>query len=273
MSQQIEHIQAQNTPELRAKKVRDILVQKKVIKDTEKYMTVHYVKEWVFAWFAGKTVTGFLKENGESIVMLLPIAESPKFHQAAYLAWFREIKQANGVYNMYHIQDIDEKTGKAKPGAKPLDQFSVEYFQAWMDIDFYLSKLVIEIWKQKDNEWVFHKATEGMIHTFWDTKTLRIRDIESYLKNKQIDKKMFEQTLKIVQWQLLEQIGDERFERIGDEITFDELRSYYEKWYLGKSLYERAIKKLGDVETKRLERDKQKDILKQKTKEEVKKVR
>gem|GEM_PF-4324664 len=45
MSQQIEHIQAQNTPELRAKKVRDILVQKKVIKDTEKYMTVHYVKE------------------------------------------------------------------------------------------------------------------------------------------------------------------------------------------------------------------------------------
>lgn len=45
MTKQIENIQEQNTPEARAKKVRDILVQKKVIKDAEKDMTIHYIKE------------------------------------------------------------------------------------------------------------------------------------------------------------------------------------------------------------------------------------
>ncbi|EKD30585.1 MAG: hypothetical protein ACD_78C00001G0003 [uncultured bacterium (gcode 4)] len=273
MTKQIENIQEQNTPEARAKKVRDILVQKKVIKDAEKDMTIHYIKEWVFAWFAGKTVAGFLKENWESIIMLLPLGESPKFDQAAFLAGYREIKQNNGIYDMYHIQDINEKTGQPKPGAKPLDQTSVEYFQAWMDIGFYLSKLTIEIWKHQDSEWVFHKATEGMIHTFWYTKTLRIRDIESFLKNKQIDKKMFDQTLKTIQSQIIGQISDERFERIGDEITFDELRDYYEKGFLDKNIYERAIKTLGEVEGKRMERNKKKEALKEKTKGELKKVR
>lgn len=84
--------------------------------------------------------------------MLLPLGESPKFDQAAFLAGYREIKQNNGIYDMYHIQDINEKTGQPKPGAKPLDQTSVEYFQAWMDIGFYLSKLTIEIWKHQDSE-------------------------------------------------------------------------------------------------------------------------
>lgn len=112
-----------------------------------------------------------------------------------------------------------------------------------------------------------------MIHTFWYTKTLRIRDIESFLKNKQIDKKMFDQTLKTIQSQIIGQISDERFERIGDEITFDELRDYYEKGFLDKNIYERAIKTLGEVEGKRMERNKKKEALKEKTKGELKKVR
>lgn len=97
-------------------------------------------------------MAGFLKENGEAIVMLLPIVKNPMFNQAAFLVGYRDIKNANGIYNMYHMQDIDEKTGQAKPGAKPLDIFSVEFFQAWMDIWFYLSKLVIEVFKQSDTK-------------------------------------------------------------------------------------------------------------------------
>lgn len=273
MSKQIENIQQQNTIELREKKVRDILVKEKVFKDTEKNMTMHYVKEWVFAWYNGRNVSGFLKENGEAIVMLLPIVENPVFDKAAYLAGFRDIRNTNRVWNMYRIQDIDEKTGKEKPGAKPMDIFSVEFFQAWMDIWFYLSKLGIEILKQSDTEWVFHKLNQDIFDEFTETKTLRIRDIESFLKNKQINKKLFDKTLKVIQGQILGQISDNRFERIGDEITFDELRGYYERGYLDKKLYEQTIKTLGEVEEKRLERDKKKDTLKEKTRGEIKKVR
>lgn len=112
-----------------------------------------------------------------------------------------------------------------------------------------------------------------MIDEFTETKTLRIRDIESFLKNKQINKKLFDTTLKVIQSQILGQISDNRFERIGDEVTFDELRGYYERGYLDKKLYEQTIKTLGEVESKRLERDKKKDALKEKTRGEIKKVK
>lgn len=195
------------------------------------------------------------------------------FNKAAFLAGYREIKQSNGVYNLYHIQDIDEKTGQAKPGAKPLDIFSVEFFQAWMDIWFYLSEIVIRIYKNGEKKEDFGEVTQDVIDEFTETKTLRIRDIEFFLKHKQINKKLFDKTLKVLQDQILGQIGDNRFERIGDEITFDELRGYYEKGYIDKKLYEQAIKTLGEVEAKRLERDKKRDALKEKTKGEIKKVR
>lgn len=45
MPKQIENIQEQNTPELRAKKVRDILLKKNIIEKTEDNMVIKYIKE------------------------------------------------------------------------------------------------------------------------------------------------------------------------------------------------------------------------------------
>lgn len=270
MSKQMDNIPVQSTHEIRAKKVRDILVQKNIIEKTEDAMVIRYIKDWVFALYNGRNVAGFLKENGEAIVMLLPIVKDPMFDKAAFLAGYRNMKQSNGVYVMYHMQDIDAKTGKEKPEAKPLDIFSVEYFQAWMDIWFYLSEIVIGIWKNRDEKGIYDTVTQDMIDEFTGTKTLRIRDIEFYLKNKQIDKKMFDRTLKIIQGQIITQIGDIRFERVRDEITPEELQSYYKKWYLDKKLYESAIRTLDTVGIMRLKRDKEKDALKQTTKEAIK---
>lgn len=68
------------------------------------------------------------------------------FQKASYLAGYREIPSEAAPVNLYHIRDVDDK-GNPVPGAKPIDKFSREYYQAFLDITFYDDKLGIETYK------------------------------------------------------------------------------------------------------------------------------
>jgi hypothetical protein len=82
------------------------------------------------------------------------------FQKAGYLGGYREIPSETGPVNLHHIKDIDKK-GNPVPGAKPVDKFSREYYQAFVDIAFYDDKLIIETFKKESSDTGTYTPMEG----------------------------------------------------------------------------------------------------------------
>lgn len=252
--------------------LKKILKKENIIKDLDN-LKIKQIWKNIFLGERKGNITWYLKENSELIFVIQPIREAFFFNQGAYLAWYREIKDNNWVYKMYKMEDIIESTGNPKPNAKELDKYSMEYFQVWKDIIFYIDKLWIETFKKKTDKWKYFWMDLENLTALTKSGSLKIKDLEIYLKNKQVDQKTFDKVLKILQSQLLSQVWDIRFDRIKEEITRKELEDYFIKWYISVELYDKALKKLTDVELQRKSKNSQKTVIQKETKRDLKKVK
>lgn len=255
----------------REDKLKKLLENDKEIMDAKNIKVVH-IKDDVFSVSRNGNVTWFLKENWEVIYSLPPLRNSDKFNQAAYLAWFRESKDSKWVLKLYNIKDINETSWVPNMWAKEINIASIEYFNAWNYIIFYHTKITIEVYKSKDNKWNFHNINKDLAEWFLFSKCLKIKDIESFRSNRQLDKKTYDYALRIIQWQLLDQIWDIRFERIKEEITKQEVDDYFKKWLISKDLHDAAIRKLVAIEKEKQKRLERKKKVKLETNEELRQI-
>lgn len=175
------------------------------------------------------------------------------FQKAGFLAGYREIPSSTGPVNLYHIRDIDNK-GNPIPGAKPIDKFSREYYQAFMDIDFYDNRLILETFKKPDavdkptpeDKPTFTKMNDKFLMSFIDV--MRIRDLVQLKQQGQVTEKGYQSALAILQKNLLNTIGDYRFERVNQGVKREELDSYLKDGLIDQALYTRTIQKLEQIE-------------------------
>ncbi|MDD2565690.1 MAG: hypothetical protein PHZ26_01980 [Candidatus Gracilibacteria bacterium] len=172
------------------------------------------------------------------------------FKNGTYKAGYREIKDSKGVYNMYSLKDIDFDTGNPKVGVKPVDIHSQKYFEIWININFFESKLMTESFKLEDKGGGYTKMSDGKLERKIDAGALRIADLISLVdeKRKVITKEQFNKYLPILQSILLSQIGDSRFEKLGESINEREIKFYVDYGYITKDLARECYRKLRELE-------------------------
>lgn len=169
------------------------------------------------------------------------------FQKAGYLAGYREIPSDTQPVNLYHIQNIDNK-GNPLSGAKPIDKFSREYYKAFIDIRFYDDRLGIETYKLPMTNGKYGTVELKELRLLAESGALRIRDLVVFKKTGQTTETDFTAALAILQKNLLNTIGDYRFERVNQGVTREELDSYLKDGLIDKVLHTRAIQRLEQVE-------------------------
>ncbi|EKE29685.1 MAG: hypothetical protein ACD_2C00121G0003 [uncultured bacterium (gcode 4)] len=219
-----------------------------------------------FDWI---NVTSFIDKKWETIFHVDPVRSAHYFKKALYLAWYKEIKDASWIYNLYLIKNIDTKTWNAILWSKPLDKHSLEYFRAWHDIIFHEDKLWLETYKRPSLEWNLHKPQDWQLEWYIWSWALRIKDLHTLLMQKQIDRKIFDKFLPSLQKLLLTQIWDTRFEALWDYVTEQEIKDYYEGWYISKDLAMECYKKIKERDSIKQRKEKRKKEIRSKTHEWV----
>jgi hypothetical protein len=199
--------------------------------------------------------------------------EAHYFKKASYLAWYREVEDSKWIFQMYSIKDIDIKTWNPIKWANPLDKFSLKYFKAWQDISFQEDKLGLETIKDVDTEWNFHSPTESQLKAYIETWTVRIKDVYTFLKQKQIDKNTFDKFLPSLQKLLLIQIWETRFEALWDYVTEQEIKDYYEWGYISKDLARECYKKIKERDSIKQKKEKKKKDIHSKAHLETKEIK
>ncbi len=261
-SQQIapSQIEIKQSNEQAEKQVASILIPRLRMKgNSEEFLKtkliIKQVDKGVFSVGTTESVSFFCDEKGEAILKLISQREAYYFKQAGYLAWFREVKESDGkTLNLYHIRDIDNK-GNPLSWVKPIDKFSREYYQAFMDIDFYDDRLVLETFKKPDavekstseSEKKFTKPDTQLLLSL-ATSVMRIKDLVILKKQWQVTESDYKSALAILQKNLLNTIGDYRFERVNQGVTRGELDLYLNDGLIDKALHSRAIQRLEQVE-------------------------
>ena len=226
----------------------------------------------IYAIGTTKNVWYFTREKNEMLFSLRPVSRAHYFKKASYLAWFKEIKDANWVYNLYKGKDIDSKSWNPIPWAKPLDKYSMEYFNAWNDIVFHEDKLWLETMKNADTSWNLHHFSEWQLEWYIKSWVPRIKDLYTFLKQKQIDKKTFDKHLPSLQKLFLSQIWDMRFEALWDYVTEQEVKDYYEWGYISKELARECYKKIKERDSIKQKKEKKKKEIHSKASHDINEI-
>lgn len=226
------------TPQLRLKgNTEDFLKNKLIIKQVERN---------VFILGTNRIVSAFYDEKSDVILNLNSLRRAYYFQKAGYLAGYREIPSDTQPVNLYHIKDIDDK-GNPLSGAKPIDKFSREYYKAFMDIAFYDDRLMIESYKKPMTDGKFGEMDDELLLMFSES-SMRIRDLVQMKRQGQVTEKGYKSALAILQKNLLNTIGDYRFERVNQGVRREELDSYLKDGLIDQALHTQATQKLERVE-------------------------
>lgn len=239
----------------------------------------HYIMPDVFLVERKDWIWGFWKQNGEPYFSLKSIRKVPLFFKdASMFAEYLEIQEW-GKLNMYKLQDINLETWKPFPDVKPVDIYSPEYFKAWNNLDFFVSKLSMRsimkgVYKDKNKPRKFIPYPDGNIDVEVRVGATRIKELIRLHNQKQISDEAFKKELRRMPELLPKQCSDERFDRIEDPVTIAEL-----KWYLnyvnpqwqkqpliGQNLYDRCV----ELVRKREEHERAQGKINSKTRKELK---
>ena len=175
------------------------------------------------------------------------------FRDASIFAEFLEVKDGD-EYKMYRLQDIELKSGKPFPNAKPIDKYSPEYFKAWQDLDFFASKFAVRsillgVKNGENGARSYPKFPENTVNRIVAPGGIRIRDLIQLYKQNQISDEALVAQLKKMPDLLPRQCNDSRFARMNDEVTIAELDSYLhfknnhgqEQPLIAQAVYDRCI--------------------------------
>jgi len=178
--------------------------------------------------------------------------------QTFYPWWVREILKDKKSYlkagfiakdgdesdNLYKI--ISQDNWNIVLDSKPLDQFSMEYYNAWVDILFYDTYKELKTSEKKLN-WLPKIPLQDIIITedaIYPSWAMRIQDLEWYLKKWGITSRWFDVLMEewfINWWILLKQCDDPRFDKVWDPITIEEINGYVERKRISQELGNQCI--------------------------------
>jgi len=206
----------------------------KNIKVTKVNDNVFFVeKEWIW--------NVYIDKDCKPIINISAMRNQFGFKEKMYLAGFRELS-INGNYYLYSITDIDSKTWNPIKWAKYIDSRSFQYYKAWESAILFDSRIFVKNSQQRlsdTNEFpeISLKLLDNQIK-IWSVK---IEDIESYHRNKQISENVFYGLLTILKSKILLQCSDLRFVYINQQITKKELDWYFARKRINKDLYDKCI--------------------------------
>ncbi len=224
---------------------KEYLVRKKII-DKYPALKFKYLWNWYFAvdrdnnweveWFADFWVKPFIRID----IMREGMKKTGRYEKILKLTWLEE-KKENWIYKM-------------KKDWKDISQFSVEYFNAWCEIMYYETYYYINNLTLEEEEKSLYDS--WMLELIWTEKlgSLRIIHIEKKLMKLNYDKASISAIMRVVKriWPefLSKWINDERFDKLWDPVTKNELDDYLKKWYIDKELHRQWIELLRKKEEK-----------------------
>jgi len=106
---------------------------------------ITYLWDDVFAIWYENRIWFFCNSEWNNYFNLKSLSINYFFEKASILAWYKEIKRKDGIYEMYKIKEINKKWDKIDTKLwEKLDKYSLENFQAWQNIDFFENLLLIK---------------------------------------------------------------------------------------------------------------------------------
>ncbi|EKE27403.1 MAG: hypothetical protein ACD_3C00212G0002 [uncultured bacterium (gcode 4)] len=236
--------------------------EKKVFPDAK----VVYIKPDLYAVDSKEgNIQYFLHENGEIYFNIWAMAESPFYEDSLKKAWYVERKE-NWTYNMYRVDS------NWRIADKPVDKYSIDYFNLWKNIDFF-------IWyhmnRQVQSKRLSREQFLEILPMYQKEESFRIKDLMIFYSRWQINKMDVIGLLPALQKLLVKQCNPNsdlilNFEKVNDPITEDELRKYYNdreifknKGLIDENTYLACLSWLRKSESEKK--------IKRETKEEIKK--
>ncbi|EKE26961.1 MAG: hypothetical protein ACD_4C00105G0003 [uncultured bacterium (gcode 4)] len=199
------------------------------------------IKENLYSLETDWNINEFVDEKWKVIANPAIFSEYDHYKEYLGLAWYEEKKDWN-LLKMYRLKDWKE-----------IGKYSLEYFQIWVDINFYewyrLAHLSV-------NNRLSINQLKRLLPRLIEAWSFRIKDLVPFLKRKQISEPDFEKELPKLRELLKTQVMDVRLEKIKDEITESEIKSYLENWHISKDL----ARELYDLLKLREEKKKNKEI-------------
>lgn len=182
-----------------------------------------------------KNISFYCDKTGKIFFNIGNIREQFFFPSFLSTAGYSETKNTNGEYKLFRTNTYSPTSDKIK--GKEISLYSKEYFSAWEDIVFYKDKFTIDLYKRPDRDNNYHSLTDEKIQDLYKNKTLRIKDLVSFLEHKQISKKAYDIYVKKLVGHIVEQIGDLRLYRTDDVVTLEEIQGYLKKKLITKEMY------------------------------------
>lgn len=258
----IEREQQKENPEIT--RIRHLLINEKENiewKEQMKKVEIRKIKDGTFAvvplW---KNISRFVDANAELILNLKPCAEDRFFQKTSKFAGYTEYKNKIWVYELYHLVDIVD--WKPKPGAKPVDKFSVEYFDFWVSQNFYQDRAWIDIETSISKEWHYLPLDDETIGNMTMDGSMLIHDILSFKAHNQITEVQFKRMIADVQKWLPMQSTDTqwRYRKCGVYIREQDLKKWHEMGLIPRPLMEECLRLVQEREKKLFEKSQAKWI-------------
>ncbi len=173
--------------------------------------------------------------------------------------WIVKVWEKQKLYSLSELKNSEKDDGnKYIPFdfAKPVDELSMQFHDIWHEATFHYVRFYI---RSSISQWLkIHSLKESNLPSFkslvqqWYVKIQDIADIfgDDLAWSKMWSILLKEFITKKSSWMTLleEQILDYRFYKKEDEITKDELESYFKKGYITEMLFQKCLVLLNKVQ-------------------------
>jgi len=233
---------------------------------------VTYIKDNVFSVEGKKkNITYYIDSNHDLIISVWYLLWINNYQKYTQILNIKNIKWQEWVYHMYHV---DGKWSKQE-----IDKYSEKYFNIWMSIWFMIDRDAILKTYEWNTKKTVYKISDDTLDIFIKDESIRLIDLIIFQQKWNITKEQFIKYHKQLQWLLLEQIWDTRFQSLDNnstitinnkhgifdidtsKVTISEIEFLYKLKIISGNIYKLAMEKLEELES--LEEMKQIEINKQ----------
>lgn len=232
-------------------------------------LKVVFIQDDIFAIGNDKWVSFYCRENSEILFNIGSVANEyfVKNGDVQKVVWFG-LKR----YTLHKILWFHDD-GSMILDDKLIDSYSQEAYKIWRDINFYSDVLsLVQLKKNPTNLFSQEdlKIIERDIGYMIKSGACTIEDLKILQDQKKITKEFFEKAVKkVVEEKLLFQCSDSRLDKVKQWITEEQLKRYFEKGYINAEIAKNCIRAIRA----RIDKNKEKDVIKGSTGKKIKKIK
>lgn len=188
----------------------------------------------------------------ESIINIYQFKKDYSYKNFLSLVWLEE-REENWISNIYDVSTWKERL-IIQTSREYLEKFEeIRFIESYIGFNSFISELDKSIWD-------FWDKSEQTINILLNWKYWRLKDLIKI--KKYIDDELFEEYKPKFIELLFEQINMKAFSYVNDEVTEEEIKMYFDKWFIDKEttirLYNLIIER-DELNNKKEE--KKKDII------------